>query len=165
MLSGGSNTSGAGDWYVHYMLAAPFSRMLDLVGIESSSVGNLVTIEFNDGSIHMLTISAYCAGLYSFSIFVSAFITFVLVFEEMTKRAMAIVLALGLGAAYAGNLLRMFVIGVVGYYEGIDALRWAHANVGWIIFLGWSSAFWYLVIRFASNRDKCHVPSCPECEY
>jgi exosortase/archaeosortase family protein len=65
----------------------------------------------------------------------------------------ALVLVLGLIAAYLGNLFRMVVIGVVGYFNGIDALLWAHKNVGWIIFLSWSAVFWYLVMRYANRRS------------
>ena len=145
-MSGGSGTSAAGDWYVHYMLAAPFAGILDAIGIPAESVGNLVTIQFQDGSLNTLAISAYCAGLYSFSIFLSAFAAFVLVFENLSRRALALVLGLGLLIAYVGNLLRMVVIGVVGYYRGMDALHWAHENVGWIIFLSWSALFWWLIL-------------------
>ena len=152
-LAGGGAPSGAGSWYVHYMLAAPFSGILSLIGIPSGVVGNLVTIQFQDGSIHTLSISAYCAGLYSLSIFLSAFIAFVLVFEKLPKRALAIVLALGLLVAYLGNLLRMVIIGVIGFYEGIEALHWAHENAGWLIFLSWSSVFWWFLLIYASKHD------------
>jgi exosortase/archaeosortase family protein len=63
-----------------------------------------------------------------------------------------LVLSLGLLVAYVGNVFRMVVIGVVGYYHGMEALLWAHDNVGWIVFLAWSSIFWYLVIRYADRR-------------
>lgn len=144
--------SGVGNWYVEYMLAAPFAGALNLLGIEASSEGNMVYMVLQDGTQQWLGISAYCAGLYSFSIFVSAFVSFVLVFERMPLRLTAAVLGLGLLAAYLGNLFRMVVIGVVGYYNGIEALLWAHENAGWIIFLGWSAVFWYLVMRFADKR-------------
>ena len=147
-----STGESVGGWYVHYMLAAPFAWILDAIGIPAMSIDNMVMITFQDGTEQWLSISAYCAGLYSFSIFVSAFIAFVLVFERLPAKLMAIVLAIGLVAAYVGNLVRMTVIGVVGYYEGLDALLWAHQNAGWIIFLAWSSVFWYLVIRFADSR-------------
>ncbi|MGD9962591.1 MAG: hypothetical protein AB7S97_01635, partial [Thermoplasmata archaeon] len=64
-LSGGGEASSVGNWYVHYMLAAPFASILDLVGVPSNSYENLVTLQLQDGSIHTLEISAYCAGLYS----------------------------------------------------------------------------------------------------
>lgn len=152
-LTSSGGESGVGSWYVNYMLAAPFSGILDLIGIPSSAVGNMVTIQFSDGTTHTLGISAYCAGLYSFSIFLSAFISFVLVFERLRNPLLAIVLSLGLVAAYAGNILRMVLIGVIGYYWGMDALLWAHKNVGWIIFLTWSSVFWYLIFRYISKRE------------
>jgi archaeosortase C (PEF-CTERM variant) len=153
-LSGSDGTSSVGNWYVHYMLAAPFAGILDVIGIESSSSGNLVTIQFQSGEIQTLTISAYCAGLYSFSIFLSAFFSFVLVFESMGRKALVAVLLLGLVVAYPGNLFRMVVIGIVGYYRGIEALHWAHENAGWVIFLVWSSAFWYLLLTRFGNREK-----------
>jgi len=144
--------SAAGNWYVYYMLAAPFSHILDLIGIQSSSTGSVVVIQFHDGSVQALGISAYCAGLYSFSIFLAAFLSFILVFERLPPKVLAGVLALGLTIAYLGNLFRMVIIGIVGYYKGLDALLWAHKNVGWLLFLGWSAIFWYLVIRYVDKR-------------
>ncbi len=150
-ISSGAGSS-AGGFYVHYMLAEPFVKILNLLGVAASSSGANVTVTFQDGSINVLSISAYCAGLYSFSIFVSAFISFVLVFERMPTKTTVIVLATGLVAAYAGNVFRMVVIGMVGYYRGLESLLWAHENVGWIIFLGWSSVFWFLVMKLASRQ-------------
>jgi archaeosortase C (PEF-CTERM variant) len=152
MSTNSERGSAVGNWYVHYMLAAPFSHILDLIGIQSSSTGNVVVIQFHDGSAQALGISAYCAGLYSFSIFLAAFFSFILVFERLPPKVLAGVLAVGLIIAYLGNLFRMVIIGVVGYYKGLDALLWAHKNVGWVLFLGWSAIFWYLVIRYADKR-------------
>jgi exosortase/archaeosortase family protein len=134
------------------MLAAPFSGILNLIGIHSSSSGNIVVLQFHDGTRQALGISAYCAGLYSFSIFLAAFFSFVLVFERLPAKILVIVLGVGLLVAYLGNLFRMVVIGIIGYYRGIDALLWAHENAGWIIFLSWSSVFWYLLLGYASKH-------------
>jgi archaeosortase C (PEF-CTERM variant) len=155
-LTGGGDSSDVGSWYVHYMLAAPFAVALDLLGIPSSSYGNIVTIQFQDGSLHSLSISTYCAGLYSFSIFLAAFVAFVLIYEKMVPRKLVVVLLLGLASAYLGNLLRMILIGVIGYYEGIDALLWAHRNIGWMIFLGWSAVFWWLIIKYTQSENTAH---------
>jgi len=146
--------NSVGNWYVHYMLAAPFSGMLNLIGIQSSSSGSLVVLQFHDGTVQALSISAYCAGLYSFSIFLAAFCAFVLVFERLPNKMLAIVLGLGLLIAYLGNLFRMVIIGVVGYFYGLDALLWAHENVGWVIFLSWSAVFWYLLLGYLSKHSS-----------
>lgn len=145
--------SSAGNWYVQYMLAAPFAGILNLVGIHASSSGNIVVLHFQDGTIQALSISAYCAGLYSFSIFLAAFFSFVLVFERLPTKILVFVLALGLLVAYLGNLFRMVIIGVVGYYRGLDALLWTHENVGWVIFLSWSAVFWYLLLGYVSKHS------------
>ena len=145
--------SSVGNWYVHYMLAAPFAGILDLIGVPASSTGNMVTIQFQDGTIQPLGISAYCAGLYSFSIFLAAFFSFVLVFERLKTKLLVIVLALGLAIAFLGNLFRMVVIGLVGYYRGLEALLWAHENAGWIIFLSWSAVFRYLLLGYIPKKS------------
>ena len=146
--------SSVGNWYVQYMLAAPFAGILNLVGIHASSSGNIVALHFHDGTVQVLSISAYCAGLYSFSIFLAAFFSFVLVFERLPTRILVFVLALGLLVAYLGNLFRMVIIGVVGYYRGLDALLWTHENVGWVIFLSWSALFWYFLIDYVSKHSS-----------
>jgi len=153
-MTGNTGSTTVGNWYVHYMLAAPFAGSLDLMGIPAHSMGEMVTLTFKDGSVHTLSISAYCAGLYSFSIFLSAFLAFVLVFERLRTRTLIIVMLIGLLIAYLGNLVRMIIIGVIGYYNGISSLLWAHENVGWIIFLGWSSVFWYALLRYSSGRHE-----------
>ncbi|MEW5748714.1 MAG: exosortase/archaeosortase family protein [Candidatus Thermoplasmatota archaeon] len=162
-LGGEGDASSIGNWYVHYMLAAPFASILDLLGIPSSSIGNLVTLQFQDGSIHTLEISAYCAGLYSFSIFLSAFFSYVLVLEKLRASVLAAVLGLGVLVAYLGNLFRMVVVGVVGYYWGIEALHWAHQNAGWIIFISWSALFWWIILsRFSSDVPAREGQLSPE---
>ena len=141
------------------MLVAPFAFILNLFGISANAVGNLVTIMFRDGSVHTLAISAYCAGLYSFSIFLAAFVAFVLVFESLPRRVLGLVLIAGLVVAYLGNLLRMVVIGIVGYFHGIEALHWTHENAGWIIFLAWSSVFWWLLLGYATRLAERGEPA------
>jgi archaeosortase C (PEF-CTERM variant) len=135
------------------MLAAPFAGILNLLGIHASSSGSMVIIYAHDGMNQLsLSISAYCAGLYSFSIFLAAFFSFVLVFERLRTKTLAFVLGLGLLVAFLGNLFRMVIIGIVGYYRGLEALLWAHENVGWIIFLSWSAVFWYLLLGYTSRH-------------
>ena len=73
-------------------------------------------------------------------------------FERLPAKILVLVLGVGLLVAYLGNLFRMVVIGIVGYYRGIHALLWAHENVGWIIFLSWSAVFWYLLLGYASKH-------------
>ena len=152
-LSGGSG-SAASSWYVHYMLATPMAGGLNLLGVDASASQEYVTMTFRDGRDYSVGISTACAGLYSFSIFVSAFFAYSLVFERFQTRLMVLVLGIGLLAAYLGNVLRMIIIGLVGVYYGMDSLRWAHKNVGWIIFLSWSILFWYIVMRYAEKRNR-----------
>lgn len=45
--------SSVGNWYVQYMLAAPFAGILNLVGIHASSSGNIVALHFHDGTVQI----------------------------------------------------------------------------------------------------------------
>jgi exosortase/archaeosortase family protein len=152
--------SSVGNWYVQYMLAAPFAGILNLLGIHASSSGNMVSLDslvsHNGTSQLNLSISAYCAGLYSFSIFLAAFFSFVLVFERLRTKTLAFVLGLGLLVAFLGNLFRMVIIGIVGYYRGLEDLLWAHENVGWILFLSWSAVFWYFLLGYVSKHSMTY---------
>ena len=92
----------------------------------------------------------------SFTIFSSAFTAFVVVeFEKFRARVLAI-LALGILAAYFANLIRMTIIVLVGAFTDgprLENALWTHANIGWLLFLGWIALFWFLMFRYVI-RDK-----------
>ena len=45
------------------------------------------------------------------------------------------------------NLARMVVLAKVGIAEGTAALQQVHDQIGWILFAGFSAAYWALVLR------------------
>jgi exosortase/archaeosortase family protein len=109
-----------------------------------------ITITFPgpDGRDIRLLIATSCSGVYSFAIFTSAFLAFVASEFRAWDRRLKWFLCMGIWAAYCANLLRMYIIVMVGHRWGSDAMMWAHANAGWLIYMAWVGAFWWLLFRW-----------------
>jgi len=134
--------------YSEYLLAKPVDGMLQASGVTSTIDGITISFLTVDGDPISLLIATSCSGVYSFAIFTSAFIAFVASeFNEWDGR-LKWFLGLGILAAYTANLLRMYIIVMVGYFYGSDAMLWAHANVGWMIYMAWIALFWWLLFRW-----------------
>jgi len=168
--------------YSRTMLAPQLQVMLSLIGIPStvgpdpwgsSAPGLLFTPQ--QGEPIWVVITTACSGIYSFSIFASAFTAFVLVELKKLNWRVWVLLLLGFVAAYFANLLRMTVIVIAGYIsqtpeESINSMMIAHSNAGWLIFLGWISLFWLLIFRFifpkkedALKIQEKKLALCPIC--
>ena len=109
---------------------------------------NITYIPADGSQSTTLLIATSCSGVYSFAIFTAAFIAFVATEFTGWDRRLKWFMGLGILAAYVANLLRMYIIIMVGYYHGSEALKWAHANVGWIIYMAWIALFWWLLFRW-----------------
>jgi archaeosortase C (PEF-CTERM variant) len=141
--------------YSEYLLAKPVEWMLGAAGVTSSIDGVTITFLTVDGDPISLLIATSCSGVYSFAIFSSAFLAFVGTEFTRWDPRLKWFLVLGITAAYLANLIRMFIIVMAGYYRGPDALKWAHANVGWLIYMAWIALFWWLLFRwFFSQRAE-----------
>jgi exosortase/archaeosortase family protein len=104
-----------------------------------------------------VVITTACSGIYSFGIFASAFLAFVLTEYERPSRRLWALLGLGFFTAYVANVLRMVVIVLVGYYTDtvqtdLQNMLVAHSYAGWFIFLAWISLFWGVLLRFVSPK-------------
>ncbi len=147
------------DAYSWTLLAPELQAILGLLGIQSNlfspPLGTAPGLTFmtQQGQEISVVISTSCSGIYSFSIFASAFVAFVLTEFKKTNWRVWVLLGLGFLASYFANLLRMTVIVVTGYLsnttqDALNSMLIAHSNAGWLIFLGWITLFWLLMYRF-----------------
>ena len=148
------------DVYSWVALAPETSAVLSLLGVSnnvhaiSGSAAPGLTFAPQKLSIQVtIVITTACSGIYSFGIFASAFVAFVLTEYERSSPWMWALLGLGFLAAYAANVLRMVAIVLVGYFTdtpGTDLQNMlvAHSYAGWIIFLGWLALFWGVLLKF-----------------
>jgi len=153
------------DMYSWVALAPETSAVLSLLGVSNtvhavagSTAPGITFIPRNLGVPVTAVITTACSGIYSFGIFASAFIAFVLTEYERPSRRIWALLGLGFLASYMANVLRMVVIVLVGYYTdtpGTDLQNMliAHSYAGWVIFLAWLALFWGILLRFLP-REK-----------
>jgi exosortase/archaeosortase family protein len=157
-LAGNVGTSV--DVYSWTALAPDLSAILSVMGVVNSvhAVSGFTAPGLTFTPVKMTTpvtlvISTACSGIYSFGIFASAYVAFLLTEYERPSPRLWIVLSLGFLASYAANLLRMVVIVLVGYHTDsaqtdLQYLLLAHSYAGWIIFIAWLALFWGLLFRF-----------------
>src|SRR2546422_5606157 len=147
------------DAYSWAALAPQTAAVLNLLGVPANvhpslgSTAPALTFTTRSGAVLNVEITTACSGIYSFGIFASAFVAFVLTeFDRFRPKVLGL-LALGFLTAYAANILRMVLIVLFGVYsdtpqDSVNNLLVAHSNLGWLIFLGWIALFWGIVFRF-----------------
>ena len=149
------------DFYSWVALAPQTSAVLRLIGVENTihpvagaTAPGLTFTPKHLGIQVTVVITTACSGIYSFGIFASAFLAFVL--TEFQRPAPRVWLLLGLGmlTAYVANVLRMVIIVLVGYYTDstetdLQNMLIAHSYAGWLIFLAWIALFWGILFKVA----------------
>lgn len=139
--------------FVAALLAYPTAGILSLLGYPVAPQGANLLIETAGGDRIALVVTLACSGLYSFALFVSAYTAFILIrFRRLTRRTLSLI-AFGVIATYIANIIRTVVIVAVGHHFGREALIWAHANVGWLLFTVWVVVFWSVSLRFIPADD------------
>jgi len=172
------------DFYSWVALAPETSAVLRLIGVENTvhpvagaTAPGLTFVPQHLGIQVTVIITTACSGIYSFGIFASAFLAFVLTEFRRPTKSTWLLLSLGLVTSYAANVLRMVVIVLIGYYTdtpgtALQNLLVAHSYAGWLIFLGWIALFWSLLFKFgwrnvASESKELSKPTThprqPDC--
>src|SRR5438093_2804821 len=148
------------DFYSWVALAPETSAVLRLIGVENTvhPVAGATAPGLTFTPQHLVVrvtvvITTECSGIYSFGIFASAFVAFVLTEFQRPARRLSLLLGFGMATAYVANVLRMVIIVLVGYYTAtgetdLQNMLIAHSYAGWLIFLGWIALFWGAVFRF-----------------
>src|SRR5881296_3983429 len=147
------------DFYSWVALAPQTSAVLRLVGVDNTihpvagaTAPGLTFTPQHLGVQVTVVITTACSGIYSFGIFASAFVAFVLTEFQRPARRVWLLLGLGLVTAYVANVLRMVIIVLVGYYTDttetdLQNMLLAHSYAGWIIFLAWVGLFWGILLK------------------
>ncbi len=128
------------------------NKVLNLIGVEAK-VGNY-SIVFNSppSKIPAIYIDARCSGVHSFLIFVGTFLFMIVDMGRDVNKGRAVVsLALGVGGAYSGNVLRVVILSLIGYNYGYKPLMEVHKYLGFAIFLAFLSVFWYFAASYIAG--------------
>jgi archaeosortase C (PEF-CTERM variant) len=147
------------DVYSWVALAPQTSAVLSLLGVSNSvhpvagsTAPGLTFVPQHFPVQVTVVITTACSGIYSFGIFASAFVSFILTEYERMDRKVWVLLGMGFLTSYVANVLRMVVIVLVGYYtdttqSDLQNMLIAHSYAGWLIFLAWISLFWAGLFR------------------
>jgi len=154
----GYNNNVEGDWnynelMVNFFLAKPLGNFLSLLGYDVLvDRDTLIYYDLTLGHTQRVWIADDCSGIYSMLIFISLYISFIIVDYKKLDYYSTMFFIIGVMTAYFANILRMAVIVLAGHYWGEDALQWAHINVGWLIFTFWILLFWIIIINILDVR-------------
>ena len=147
--------------YSRVVLGPPLIVVLNLIGIQSRETGvsldGYPLIEYRDinGELHQVGISAACAGLYSFSIFVGLFTAYVLVTYSRFNLKIGLLLVIGFLTSYFANILRMAIIVMAGFYYGFNPVLWlTHEWAGLLIFAFWLAIFWLFLVKYMRSEMR-----------
>ena len=141
-----------------FLLMRPLIAILTSLGYVVSSEGQLLYYQDLEKSLTTsVFIGRECSGLASLAIFLSLFLSFVIIhytFSELRNNIGTIVLMIftGTAMAYISNILRIIFIILAGHYYGSEMLLFTHHYLGWFIFTIWISIFWYLYSGIISNE-------------
>ena len=146
---GSSSSEFNRDKIVYNFLGKPLTNLLTLLGYNVWSSGDTVFfIDKEANRVASVSISQGCSGLDSLYIFLCGILSYLFVVYGKLDSKVVILLFIGIIMSYIANLIRMAVIILAGHYYGYDALEWAHANVGWLIFTFWIYLFWSLMDKY-----------------
>lgn len=149
----------------YYFVTTPVVTLLQLIGVNAhaslANLSNIIDYEYH-GRMLRVSIGTSCSGLYSTGLFFSAFLAFVLVRYNRVDRNIIAALGVGFFVTWASNILRMVITVLVGSAYGHPALAFVHSYIGILIFVGFITVFWLLIVRWLDRMEPKSNPEDPK---
>lgn len=124
---------------------------LNAAGYHVSNTGNQIMF-LGNSKVQSFDVINSCSGADTTILFLAAF---VLMLADQGRRApvqkLAVCFVLGGLGTYLVSIMRVPLLGIVGYYDGYDTLETYHMYSGYLIFLGSIVIFWYLSLRWINK--------------
>jgi len=97
-------------------------------------------------------VTPLCGGFLSVLMFIAAF-SFVTVDvgRSLGLRRLMLLLLGGIAVTVIAAVLRVYVVTLVGFYYGWNALDLAHAYLGYVLFISVASLFWYISLGWSKR--------------
>ena len=134
---------------VHWLLSLSFAPLFYSAG---TAVGG-PRIGYNG---FLVSISNECSGVDSLLLFISLFALLIaLDWRRMHLKRMAILFIPGLLMTVAYNILRIYLLMIVGIlYDPQFAVDGFHSNAGWILFLIFFMIFWHFGSKWVYKKKE-----------
>lgn len=126
---------------------------LDIVGIHATNIGSLIILP-PGSKVQSFDVINACSGADTTILFLGAFSIMIADIgrRSISKKRVAICFVLGSLAIYLTAIMRIPLLGIIGYYFGNDAMLTFHTYSGYLIFIGSVAVFWWLSLRWIGRK-------------
>lgn len=153
--------------FVAYLLKFIFSLFFDdvFLRIEPNALniysGGGPTLGING---FVARIGPPCSGVDSFLLFLSLFILILAVdWKKLKLNIMPYVFIIGAVGVFAVNIIRIFLLYLIGAYVNKDlAVGLFHTNAAWILFIAYFFLFWWAASKFVYKKESIDPEENPE---
>jgi exosortase/archaeosortase family protein len=123
--------------------------LLRLSGVSGTVYGDVIFLGAMS-KIGPVGVTGLCSGFLSFMMFTVAF-SIVLFDVGKTLGAWRLggLFLLGVAGTFLISGFRVYLVLVLGYYWGLDAMETGHLYLGYVLFLCLISAFWYATLNWS----------------
>ena len=142
--------NNASFWYsspylVEILLAKPLANILSFLGYVVYNQNDMIFFTDTEaGLTRGVIVGEGCSGLHSISIFLTAYLSYIIIFSDKLNLNLFLLGLVGIVIAYIANMIRMSIIVLSGHYYGYEMLLFVHQNLGGVIFILWTSIFWLI---------------------
>jgi exosortase/archaeosortase family protein len=137
-----------------WVAAAASTGILNLAGVSAHLVGQ--TIVFPPGSkIGGIQVLNACSGIQASTAFLVAYAIVLLdLGSKISKRRLVFLVFLGPAMIYGVNVVRIILLSLIGYFMGYSPLNTAHEYLDFVVFIGETSFFWWLSLRWSRHSTR-----------
>ena len=128
-------------------------HVLDMAGIHASNIGNQIILPAGS-KVQSFDVVNSCSGADTTILFLGAFSLMLLDIRRrsVSSKKIAACFVLGGLGLYLTAIMRIPLLGMIGYYFGYGTMETFHTYSGYIIFLASVVAFWWLSIRWIGDK-------------
>jgi len=122
--------------------------ILNAEGIGAAVGAGSTTLLPPASKVAAISVTQACGGVEEVFVFSVAFaLMYVGIGRKAPKKAM-LLLPVGLIGTYLVSLVRVDAVVLTGYLYGFDAMETVHLYAGFLLYLAFISAFWYLSLKW-----------------
>lgn len=133
--------------------------LLNVIGADFSIIKPRTIIVRDFGA----QIAEPCSGIYSIFLFSALYLFIMFVdWKKINKKKAFILFIPAVAGAFLVNILRVFILFLVGAYVSKDiAMGMYHSYTGMIFFLIYFAVFWFLFYRWMKDEKTVFIPKDP----
>lgn len=128
--------------------------VLDTIGIHASNVGNQIILPAGS-KVQSFDVVNSCSGADTAILFLGAFSLMLVDIrrKSVSSKKIAACFVLGGLGIYLTAIMRIPLLGMVGYYFGYDTMETFHMYSGYLVFLASVAVFWWLSLRWIGKKE------------